>query len=313
MFQQILVPLDGSARAEQALPIAARLARATDGTVILMQAVYPPSEFMESVGTIVLPEILDEKESVAKRYLEDIAKTSGLEGIRAATKVVTGSGHPAQAIFAEAIANDVDLVVLCSHGYTGAMRWSMGSIAEKVVRYAPSPVFLLQEGRDLPTETGLVARSSVRVLVPLDGSEFAEASIVPAARLAWALSAPARGELHLTHVVSREASLFHEEIERTQQYLDSVVERWQQHPLTDAGVLLDVSMTWSVTVDGDPASGIIQAVENSGKGERVGGDKGYQVIAMATHGLGGPQLWAMGSTTERVLQVARQPLLIVSR
>ena len=68
-------------------------------------------------------------------------------------------------------------------------------------------------------------------------------------------------------------------------------------------------MTWSITVDGDPASGIIQAAENSGKGE----DESYQVIAMATRGLGGPQLWAMGNTTERVLQAARQPLLIVRR
>jgi nucleotide-binding universal stress UspA family protein len=60
MFKQILVPLDGSARAEQALPIAARLARVTDGTVSLVQAVWPPSEFMTTVGDIVLPDILDE-------------------------------------------------------------------------------------------------------------------------------------------------------------------------------------------------------------------------------------------------------------
>lgn len=311
MFKQILVPLDGSARAEQALPIAARIARAANGTVILLQAVYPLTEFMEAVGAIVLPEILDEKESVAKGYLEDLARTSDLEGIRTATQVVTWLGHPAQAIIAEAIANNVDLIVLCSHGYTGAMRWSMGSVAEKVARHAPSPVLIVQEGRALPSEAELGARGSVRVLVPLDGSEHAETSIVPAALLAWALSAPAQGELHLTRVVSPETSHFHEEVERTQQYLSSVVERWQAHPLTDTGVLLDMPMTWSVTIDEDPASGIIQAAEHAGKGEHAGRDESYQIIAMATHGLDGPQLWAMGSTTERVLQMARQPLLIV--
>ena len=168
MFKQILVPLDGSARAEQALPVAARLARATNGTVTLVQAVSPPSEFMVSVGTIVLPEILDEEEPVAKEYLEGVAKTSSLEGIRTATKVVTG--NPAPAIIAEAIADNVDLVVMCSHGYTGAMRWSMGSIAEKVAHHAPSPVFILHEDCVLLTKAGGAPHGSVRVLVPLDGS-----------------------------------------------------------------------------------------------------------------------------------------------
>jgi len=57
----------------------------------------------------------------------------------------------------------------------------------------------------------------------------------------------------------------------------------------------------------------MQAAEGSGKREHAGRDAGCQVIAMATHGLGGPQLWALGSTTERVLQAAQQPLLIVHR
>ena len=307
MFKQILVPLDGSARAEQALPIAARLARVSNGTVSLVQAVWPQSEFMTSVGEIVLPDILDESVQAAKAYLEDVAITNSLEGIRTATQVVIG--HPTQAIIVAANADNIDLVVICSHGYTGEMRWSMGSIAEKVARHAPSPVLILHEDCVLLTESEVVPHGSARILVPLDGSEHAEGAILQAELLAWALSTPARGKLHLTRVVSSESSRFHEEVERTQQYLGSVVERWQQHPPKDAGVLFDLPMTWSITVDGDPASGIIQAVENSGKGE----DESYQVIAMATHGLGGPQLWAMGNTTERVLQAARQSLLIVRR
>ncbi len=78
----------------------------------------------------------------------------------------------------------------------------MGSIAEKVARHAPSPVFILHEGRTLLTESGDAPHGSLRILVPLDGSEHAEAAIVPAALLTSALSAPARGELHLTQVVS---------------------------------------------------------------------------------------------------------------
>ena len=314
MFKQILVPLDGSTRAQQALPIAARLARASSGTVTLVQVVSPPSEFMEVVGEIVLPEVLDENVPAANEYLEEVAQTSSLEGVHTATRVVIG--HPAKGIIAAAQADNVDLVVLCSHGYTGFMRWSMGSIAEKVARHAPSPVLILHEGSALSTEAGVVPHGSIRVLVPLDGSEYAETALVPAALLAWAYSAPARGELHLTRVVSSpngEVSSSHEEAERARQYLHSVVERLQQHPLTEANVPLAVSMTWSVTEASDVATGIMQAAENSGKREDAARHAGCQVIAMATHGLGSQQLWAMGSTTERVLQVAQQPLLIVHR
>jgi nucleotide-binding universal stress UspA family protein len=280
--------------------------------VTLVQAVNPPTEFMVSLGTIVLPEILDEEVSVAEEYLEGVAKTSGLKGIRTITKVV--KGYPAEAIIAEANADDVDLIVMCSHGYTGAMRWSMGSTAEKVARYAPSPVLILQEGCALLTEAGAAPHSPMRVLVPLDGSTYAEAAMVPAALLASALAAPARGELHLTRVVSSPPQQGSDEaVGRSAQYLRSIVGRLQHAPLTDAGVLLDVLMTWSVTVADDPATGIIQVAENSEKRDTAERGESCQVIAMATHGLGGPQLWALGSTTERVLQAARQPLLIVRR
>ena len=312
MFKQILVPLDGSARAEQALPIAVSLARATNGTVTLVQAVNPKqTEFMESVGEIVLPDMLDENLPAAQEYLEDVATKRDLKGIRTATKVV--AGHPAQAIIEVVNKGNVDLVVMCSHGYTGAMRWSMGSIAEKVARYAPSPVFILYEGRALLTEAGTVPAGSKRVLVPLDGSKHAEITILPAALLASALSAPLRGELHLTRVVSSTQGRSEEAIEKARQYLCSVVERLERHPLTEAGVPLDLNITWSVALHDDPASGIVQAAESTGEGEHTKRGEACHVIAMATHGLGGPQLWAMGSTAERVLQTVRQPLLIVRR
>jgi nucleotide-binding universal stress UspA family protein len=307
MFKQILVPLDGSARAEQALPVAACLARAAHGTITLVQAVYPPSVFIETAGTYVLPDILDENVPEAKEYLEGIAHMSSLGRIPVVTEAVTG--HPAQAIIAAAREDKVDLVVMCSHGYTEAERWAMGSVSAKVARYAPAPVLILHEGHALSTEVGDVPPGAVRVLVPLDGSARAEAALVPAALLAWALVAPAPGALHLTRVVHATE----EEAAEAQQYLRTVAQRLQQE-LTESGMSLDLpTITWSVTVADDAASGIMQAAAHSGKGEETGQGEGCQVIAMVTHGLGGPQLWAMGSTTERVLHEARQPLLIVRR
>lgn len=309
MFQDILIPLDGSSRAEKVLPVAARLAHITDGTVSLLQAVWPPSVYMASVGEILLPDILDETIPAAKVYLEGVAKKSSLESVRSETEVMIG--HPAEAIIAAAKADNVDLVVMCSHGYTGEMRWAMGSIAEKVARHVPSPVFILYEDSVLLTKLASIPHRPVRILVPLDGSEHAEIVIAKAAMLAAALSAPAHGELHLTHVVSsrgRDESSIDEELERTGHYLCSLVEHIKHHTLGNVNVPPDLILTWSVTVGDDVASEILQTAEGSERGEVA---VGCQVIAMSAHGRGGHQLWSLGSTTERVLQAARKPLFIV--
>lgn len=309
MFQDILIPLDGSSRAERVLPVAARLAQVTAGTVSLFQAVWPPSVYMASVGEVVLPDILDETVPAAKMYLENVAKKSSLEGVRTETQVVIG--HPAEAIITTVNAVNTDLVVICSHGYTGQMRWAMGSIAEKVARHVSSPVFILYEDCSLLTEKVAIPHGSVRILVPLDGSKHAEVSIIKAAMLATALSAPARGELHLTRVVSprgREMSSIDEELERTGLYLRAVIERMQHHGPGDESVPLDLDLTWSITMADDVASGIMQAAEGSDRGEVA---TSCQAIAMTAHGRSDKQLWSLGSTTERVLHAARKPLLIV--
>jgi len=303
MFQDILIPLDGSSRAEKVLPVAARIAQVTDGTISLLQAVWPPSVYMASVGEVVLPDILDETIPAAKIYLEMVAQNSSLENIRTETQVVIG--HPAEAIMKAAKADNTDLVIICSHGYTGEMLWSMGSIAGKVARHVSSPIFILYEHSALLAELANASVRPLRVLVPLDGSQHAEAVIPKAAMLAVVLAASSHGELHLTRVVSsrgKEKSRLDEELGRTAHYLRAVVENIRKHGLSDMEALPDLSLTWSITKAEDAASGIIQAAENGG---------GCQVIAMTAHGQGGHQLWSLGNTTERVLQAARKPLFIV--
>jgi len=311
MFQHIFVPLDGSARAERALPVAARLARANHATVTLLQVVSPPSEFMKGVGEIVLPVLLDEAELAARAYLERVAQSGALEEIATTIKVVIG--HPAQAILSTTHADHADLVVMCSHGETDSTQWSIGSIAQKVARHASSPVLLLHEDSLLLTEQAADFTGPVRVLVPLDGSEYAEVALMHASKLAAALSTPATGKLHLTRMVSpqqRTGSSIDEEVEKSWQYLNLVIKRLQQEQ-QDTGGSPNIHMSCSVMTVDDTASGIIQAARMKGEGESVREGEGTHVIALMSHGHGGPQFWALGSTAERVLQVARQPLLIV--
>src|SRR5579872_2574174 len=88
MFQRILVPLDGSPRAEQALPVAARLAQAAGGTVVLLQVVCPPLDY---AGGMAQTSMLTEQEietelATSTSYLATIAHSAPLAGINCTTE-----------------------------------------------------------------------------------------------------------------------------------------------------------------------------------------------------------------------------------
>ena len=317
MLKRILVPLDGSARAEQALPVAARLAQAVGGTVVLLRVVTIPNEFvayvtLEPIATqTVINEALDE----ARNYLKRLASSDNLQGIHTETEVLLGQA--AATILSVVDSHHIGLIVLCSHGYTGMTRWVLGSVAEKVSQLAPVPVLVLREDGPLPVPPLPQEEEPLSILVPLDGSVRAQAAIVPAARLIAALSAPAQGTLHLTRtvVLPNEARLSQAEreaiMQQAKEYLSSLADQVREDLLASPIANLKPSVTWFVTVDSDIAAGIIRVAEQGEDVEGTGMVGKSQVIAMATQGYSGLQWWVMGSITRRVLHATKLPLLIV--
>ncbi len=201
MFKRILVPLDGSTRAERAIPVAARIARASGGAVVLARAVNVAIGFLPSlVGeATVVQSVLDAGQAAAEEYLAGIKQAPELVDITTETRILFGP--VGSAILASAESSQADLIVLCSHGYTGMTRWALGSVAEKVARYALVPVLVLREAGPVPTGPHPDVTRPLRALVALDGSLLAKAALEPAASLIAALSAPAQGTLHLVRVV----------------------------------------------------------------------------------------------------------------
>src|SRR5450759_3286324 len=138
MFQRILVPLDGSDRAEQAIPVAARIARASGGTVILAQAALIPVDFQieKRVPSEVYSEnVIEEVKALPMNYLDKVSKMAELVGVKTETRVEYGDVAPS--ILAAIEPLGVDLIVMSSHGYSGFKRWALGSVAHKIIPHSP--------------------------------------------------------------------------------------------------------------------------------------------------------------------------------
>jgi nucleotide-binding universal stress UspA family protein len=312
MFQRILVPLDGSSRAKHAIPVAALIARASGGSLVLLRVVPPLIEDEIHRSQRGFPEeSLQVRIAEATSYLTRVVQfeqADELEGIETSIEVL--SGEIAPTLLSHTQSSGADLIVMCSRGETGLKQWVLGSVATKVARHTPVPVLILHEHEPAPRLPQPGALITVRALVALDGSALSEAILKPAAHLVAALATPAQGALHLLRVVDVSATngLGNSQVygeparQNAQEYLASVVERLQN----GCAARLRLAITSSVVADRDVAGAIITA------SKRLGEDGGSErIIAMSTHGRGGLQRWAVGSVTEHVLHKTTLPLFIM--
>lgn len=308
MFQHILVPLDGSSRAEQALPVAAQVARASGGTVTLLQVVVAAYNvpFYGLETSYLPPDIIESNLASAREYLEGLRQRSDLADVVVQTQAVLG--NPAAVITDDAAKQPTDLIILSSHGYTGVKRWILGSIASKVARHSPVPVLILRVGEPLRIHQGSHA---VRALVPLDASARALDAIVPAANLVAALSTPGLGELHLTRIVVAPEEMPNAQrarvLQEAEQHLAETGRRIRDELRAASGPDLHLALSWSVFQENDIAEGIVNIAEQ----EEASTGAGYDFIALTTHGASGIQRWGLGSIIERVLHSTRLPVLVV--
>jgi nucleotide-binding universal stress UspA family protein len=340
MMKRILVPLDGSALAERALAVAAKLARASDGELILVQALSATVEYGSPFVPDMVPLAVVADDREAQGYLTRLTELPMLSGLLVKTYIL--ADVPALAILNAATKYQADMIVMTSHGRTGITRWVFGSVAEHVARQAHLPVLILRRSQtpfwtvgaelvaSLQTPGATVPSfPELRVLVPLDGSPLAEAVLEPAAECAAALvrgveqstmvptgSIPA--VLHLVLVVRPFDSLA-ENVPETlvvsgaQKYLGQVAERMRSaHP--------EVHLTWEVASAGDVAQYLVTLLQEDLEPardrpgltpEEAHALPPYTLLAMATHGRTGIIRWVWGSITERVVQKTQLPLLLV--
>jgi nucleotide-binding universal stress UspA family protein len=312
MYERILVPLDGSKLAEQALPVAQRIAHASGGQITLLQVVARPTPISSMyVSDSTYASWIERDVAVAREYLERVIQDPLLREHTITTRVEVGT--PAAVILDVAEAEGSDLLVLSSHGRTGAALWLIGSVAEHVARQAAVPALVLRPARGAETEPlHATAERPLRALVGLDGSRFAEEALDAAATLMLALAGPHQAAVHITVALEPEpvGDLGPQEnraLQGTRMYLMQVAERLQAlHPQLLVG--------WSVVREADAAKALLELAQpaaptaTTAPGETPGG---FDVIAMATHGRSGIARWTLGSVTERVLHKTTLPILVV--
>ncbi len=180
---KVLVPLDGSALAEEALDAAEPMAK--DGRMSLVHAVMPTEWFAMPADAIIARE---RKQAAA--HLDRLAETLRSRGVDVTTTVATG--EPSKVIATTAKKERSDVIVMASHGRTGAREWAFGSVAERVLRRSKVPVIVVRGRTRVPFELR-------KILVPLDGSGR-EAAMMPTVRQ---LEARFKSEIVLLHVARK--------------------------------------------------------------------------------------------------------------
>lgn len=314
MFQRILLPYDGSERARQVIPIAARIAHAHNGVVLILQVTSPLAEGIWQMDTPLLMTQEGwqaEQESILAE-LEEVATGEELKGIPTETRVVERESSTAKMILEIARSWHADLIVLSSHGRTGFTRWVLGSIADTIVRQSPVPALILRvKGKSFPTR----GNRSVRVLVGLDGSELAEEALLPAAQLSTALSTPFPGDVSLVRVLPLSLTYgdthdgerqMMREGEEARLYLQDVEQRLAAH----TQMVPEAHITPLLVSSLDIGEALVRVAE-AGEEDRFSPSGGCDLIALATHRRNGLARWIIGSVAERVLHVSNLPLLIV--
>ena len=155
MYYRIMVPLDGSELAECVLPHLEKfIASGQVNTVAFVRVIEPaPTRFDDTAALsntsrdqlIESTRIIEEnRKSRATAYLENVARRLNFGGVETKIEVIFGRVADSLADYTEA--NDVNLIIIATHGRSGISRWVRGSIADRVLRFSRVPVLMVQAG-----------------------------------------------------------------------------------------------------------------------------------------------------------------------
>jgi nucleotide-binding universal stress UspA family protein len=295
MYRSLLVPLDRSSLAEQALPLALGIARRAGARLdlVAVHAHYALED--RHAGWVPCDRWQDAEWKRQERdYLEATARWLALVSpVAITTAVLPGSNALAEfvadGIIEQARACGTDLIVVTTHARGPLNRLVFGSVADVLVRRAGVPVLVLPPREMAPA---VIPEPSLNeVLIPLDGSPLAEQALAPALELARLLEAPC-GLLRVVqpHSSGRGSGDL-PEVAKAEEYLGGVAAH-----LREGGLRVRTQ----VVVARHAAEAI----------RKVAAAQTDSLIALATHGRAGLSRLLLGSVAGKLIRAATSPLLV---
>lgn len=293
-IRNVVVPLDGSRLAEQALPLACLIARRTEACLRIV-SVVPGAGFLDLQD---LPSFVGEGIRRAadgmKEYVDGVVARIRRDAYVRTTGIVRIDAPP-DGVLKTTEETRADLVVMTSHGRGGFKRFWLGSVTDAVLRRTHVPVLVVKSGEDANPD--LVKEPAFdSVAVPLDGSAMGEAALPPALELARALQLP----MKLARVVVPATNTLVpgypgpvlwgiDEDGRATYYLDALVKRL-------ANGEVDVSAT--VIHDDAVASALVAFAAGS-------------ITVLSTNAHAGVGRLLLGSIPDKVVRLSDYPVMVV--
>ncbi|CCQ32384.1 UspA domain protein [Halorhabdus tiamatea SARL4B] len=274
MLDRILFPTDGSAGAMSTLEHALDLATDHDATVHVL--------------TVQDEDIEDEDEDAGTELVELAADRVRERGLTPRTAI--RSGRPYRQILDYADAEDVDLIVMPTHGRTGLERLLLGSVTARVIRLSDVPVLTACPDAELRYPYR-------RILVPTDGSRCANAALDVAVTLASVADVP------LTALSVVEGSRNDANV-RSSASRDRIDERAHDAVETAADVAREASLS-------DVSTAVVHGSSVHNEIEALVAENPIDLIVVGTHGRTGIDRYLFGGVTEKLVRTADVPVLTV--
>jgi len=297
VIKHILCPVDFSEASDRALHHAMVMAQRLGARVTLLHAYTTPTFVMPEGAMLPDPQDLTRLSVAAQAKLDETAAKYAHSVVKLTPELSVGA--PGIEIPRCAKENDVDLIVMGTHGRTGLGHALLGSIAERVVRTSEVPVLTIREPHLGDKHAQRLTAAIEKILCPVDFSEPSAKALTYAAALARQLGA----SLHLLHVhstvdyaLAAESYTVRPELMRElKQGVDAKIEELRASVATDG---LNVSAS---TVTSVPYRAIAEAAHTHQA----------DLIVMGTHGRTGFERMLLGSVTERVVRTSAVPVLTV--
>jgi nucleotide-binding universal stress UspA family protein len=298
MYKVIMAPTDGSGFDREAIRVALRIAEQS-GAKLRLVRVLATGSFLgmaaTAEGTAIAAEVVHSERDKALTELYALAAECRVTS-NAEVTVDLHAGPIGDVLEGYARRNEVDLIVISTHGRSGFSRLSLGSVTDTLIRHTTIPVLVVKP----PTSylNPQVSEAFRRIVVPLDGSTLAE-QILPRV---LALAKLEEAEITLLNVLIPKSYSQQEIEDPTLPWWDKDISHAQSYLFRVAGKLRrnGVAVTTDIVIGENVASAI---------GDFAGREKA-DLIAIATHGRGGLARLIRGSVADAVIHSSKLSMLV---